>query len=661
MSAFVMGQTYSEDFDSYQPGDYLGVVSPQWTTWSGSVGNSEDVQITDEAANSGSNSIKFASTAANGGPQDVVLFYGGQKLTSGFLNTKMSMLVETGAYFNYQGEVAIGTTWSMNAFFEADGTGRITGSGNQTILSFEYPVGEWFEFEMDINFDANKWQLKVNGVCVGSFASADNSIASIDIYPVQGNSFFVDDFAYEYSETSPEIKEDVSTSLDVSKENGLVGDKVELRGTITNEGSTEVNSFAVDVTVGSDVIPYLEDGIALAQGESIEFIIDDEFELTDGFINLSMSVNSVNGGDFADEDICNDESSALLFGVLPGEHKKVIVEEATGTWCGWCPRGTVWMDRMTNRYPEYFIGIAVHNGDPMADADYDDGLNASGFPNAVVNRNGFIDPADIESPFLMDIRETSAAMMEHGALWDEDTRELTISLVVTSLEDISPAFKVNVALTEDDVTGTSSGYGQANYYSGGSDLIDDNGVNWADLPSTVPPADMEYDHVARAILAPFDGMSNSFTEMLTVGNEKAFNFTYTIPEGFDPMNMHIVTMLINPNRTINTGESTTIIEAVENGFTLVSSTHSVELGNATSVYPNPMSQYTTVDINLLERTDVNIQIMDLSGRSFYQKTYKGESGFFRRNVNTSDIPTGTYIMKINTKDFYTTKKISIVK
>jgi len=663
LCSMAISQSFSDDFESYAVGDYLGASAAEWTTWGGTTGTSEDVRITDEQSNSGDNSIKFVSTAAAGGPQDVVLYYGGQKLTSGFLNTKMNMLVETGAYFNYQGEVTIGTTWSMNAFFEANGVGRITGSNNATILQFTYPYGEWFDWEMDINFDANKWQLKVNGVCVGSFANPDNSIASIDIYPVQGNSFFIDDFEYVYSEISPEILADVSAELRATYNSGIAGSKIELGGSITNGGTTVINSVELDIMVGTDVIPYTQDGLTLALGETLDFVIDDSFILPSGFTQLELFVKNVNDGNYVDEDICNNEAKLLLFGTIPSDHKKVIVEEATGTWCGWCPRGTVWMDRMSNKYPDHFIGIAVHNGDPMVDADYDNGLGASSFPGAKVDRGNFIDPGDIESPFLTNIKVTSAAIMENGALWDATTRELTISLVVTSLENITTNHKVNVALTEDGVSGLGGSWAQENYYSGSQDLIDDNGMNWRDLPATVPAADMIYDHVARAILAPFSGLVESFKEDLAVEGQKVFNFTYTVPPEFNEDNMHIVTMLINPNGTINTGESTTIVKAVDNGFVMAeaTSTNSVELGNATSIYPNPMNEYTTVDINLVERTDVRIEILDFSGKSSFLKTYEGRNGFFRTNVNTSDLPTGTYIMKINTNDFYTTKTISVVR
>ena len=59
---------YSEDFESYSTGNYLGVESDFWTTWSGTLGGAEDVQITNDTANSGNNSTYYSSTSANGGP-----------------------------------------------------------------------------------------------------------------------------------------------------------------------------------------------------------------------------------------------------------------------------------------------------------------------------------------------------------------------------------------------------------------------------------------------------------------------------------------------------------------------------------------------------------------------------------------------------------------
>ena len=39
-----------------------------------------------------------------------------------------------------------------------------------------------------------------------------------------------------------------------------------------------------------------------------------------------------------------------------------VVEEGTGTWCGWCVRGIVALEYMRENYPDKFIGIGVHYG-----------------------------------------------------------------------------------------------------------------------------------------------------------------------------------------------------------------------------------------------------------------------------------------------------------
>ncbi|MFT7614822.1 MAG: hypothetical protein ACI9J3_003809, partial [Parvicellaceae bacterium] len=106
--------SFSDDFESYTAGDYIGVVSPTWTTWSGATGGAEDVQVGTLQASSGANSIYFSSTAGTGGPQDVVLPFGGA-YDNGMFDISMDVYVASGknAYFNLQAEATIGTTWAL--------------------------------------------------------------------------------------------------------------------------------------------------------------------------------------------------------------------------------------------------------------------------------------------------------------------------------------------------------------------------------------------------------------------------------------------------------------------------------------------------------------------------------------------------------------------
>ena len=70
-------QIFTDDFESYALGSYIGPQSTEWRTWSATgEGTAEDVQTTNNQASSGTQSIYFSSTSANGGPQDVVLDFG---------------------------------------------------------------------------------------------------------------------------------------------------------------------------------------------------------------------------------------------------------------------------------------------------------------------------------------------------------------------------------------------------------------------------------------------------------------------------------------------------------------------------------------------------------------------------------------------------------
>jgi hypothetical protein len=96
-------QTFSDNFDSYTAGNYLGTSNVTWKTWAGTPGGADDIKISNAKAKSGSNSLYFSSTATNGGPADIVLPFGGNHNT-GNLNLSLWIFIDANkkAYFNLQ-------------------------------------------------------------------------------------------------------------------------------------------------------------------------------------------------------------------------------------------------------------------------------------------------------------------------------------------------------------------------------------------------------------------------------------------------------------------------------------------------------------------------------------------------------------------------------
>lgn len=59
----------------------------------------------------------------------------------------------------------------------------------------------------------------------------------------------------------------------------------------------------------------------------------------------------------------SSDTSKPSAAVAPEKYtKKVIVEEFTGTWCGWCPRMPILLDKLHQKFPNLIVA-ALHNND----------------------------------------------------------------------------------------------------------------------------------------------------------------------------------------------------------------------------------------------------------------------------------------------------------
>ena len=63
------------------------------------------------------------------------------------------------------------------------------------------------------------------------------------------------------------------------------------------------------------------------------------------------------------------EAPVLPVGSVPGTFtKKVVIEEFTGEWCGACPGGAAELKSITEANPDKAYAVAIHQGDPMEPA-----------------------------------------------------------------------------------------------------------------------------------------------------------------------------------------------------------------------------------------------------------------------------------------------------
>lgn len=362
--------------------------------------------------------------------------------------------------------------------------------------------------------------------------------------------------------------------------------------------------------------------------------------------SLTVTITAVNGG--ADPDPSNNTGAAMHNTVSQVVPKNVVIEEGTGTWCGWCPRGAVAMDYMTSTYPDQFIGIAVHNGDPMTVTAYDNGANISGYPGCNVDR-ALLDQGVSQAAFenyynarkdLIVPADLSVAVSGTGA-------NVVLDVDATFYTNFAAAnYRLAAVIVENGVTGTGGGYNQVNYYAGGG-----QGAmgGYESLPDPVPAAQMVYDHVGRALLGGYDGQAGSVPAAITDGAVASYTFNYTIPATSNRAQMHAVAMLIDQT----TGE---IVNAEEVWLSSVG-VEEAEMMDM-NVYPNPASENVTVAFEA-QSGDYTVSVTDLQGRVVWSNDYANLAGAQALEINVSSLIAGNYLVSIAVNGASYTKMVTI--
>ncbi|MFZ9581769.1 MAG: Omp28-related outer membrane protein [Crocinitomicaceae bacterium] len=640
----INAQLFSDNFDSYPVGQYLGPQSLTWSTWSGSEGGAEDVQITNNNASSAPNAIYFSSTSANGGPQDVVLKFG-QLYTSGIFTLQNKFYINAGktGYYNIQGALTIGNLWALNVNMDA-GQLIIDDGNTPNLVVASYPEATWFELKIEANLTLHVWKAYINGGLVGTWINGVNTVASADFFPVQNTQMYVDDVQFDHVPFTVPALDAMVADIDMGAELATQSGTPTVK--IVNGGSTAITSMKVDLTYNGSTTTQTVTGINLPTA-GIYTVSMPSTVLVAGSLPVTALVYEVNGG-VGDNTPTNDMLSEQINPVVPAPGKMVVGEEATGTWCQWCPRGAVFMDLYETKYQDFWAGIAVHNGDPMTVADYDTGIGSliGGYPSALVDRMGDVDPSGMSSDFFTRLQTAPKATLLNGATWDPNTRVLNVSVRYTFSSGANGNYKSACVLTEDDVTGTGAGWSQSNAYAGGN-----NGTmgGYESLPNPVPASQMVYNHVARAIAPSFTGMSGIFPASINSGDVHIVNYTFTLPAGWDENQIHIVGMLIDPNGKIDNAGSADIVTAVNNGYETginVGITEVLSESKTLTLAPNPAYGSASVLLQLKAESDVSVYVSDLNGKAMLRGEYSNLSGAQSIGLNLNGLAAGIYNVQV---------------
>lgn len=469
------------------------------------------------------------------------------------------------------------------------------------------------------NNSNDMWFLFIDDILVAQLGTSDAGMASLDLVPV------------------------VATGTSVS----IKGMMDNLQMPLT---SVDIN-YSVN---GGTVQTMSASNLSVAPGGSYSFTHNAAFTPSvDGAYVVKAWTSNPNGG--SDANNANDTITSTFFATSNPSPRTVYIEEATGTWCGWCPRGAVGMDYMANTYHNDLIAIAVHNGDPMTVTAWDNGVGnyISGYPSSLVDRALFPDPNATALEGAYTTRKAAPPVLSTevtNVTYNATSR--TVTADVSATYDIAATgldHRFVVVVWEDNVTGTTSGYNQANYYSGGG-----NGAmgGYENLPNPVPAASMEYDHVGRAIAPSFEGTQGSIPSTVTTGGTYTASITATLPASANSWNCHVGVIVVDGNsgEVMNGGKWNQPVSVSENAF------------NAeVSAYPQPAKDLLNVDMTLVESGNVTISLMNQVGQVVDVLDLGNVNGAQKVQLNTANYPAGMYILQVQLNDAVHNQKVQIIK
>ena len=268
-----------------------------------------------------------------------------------------------------------------------------------------------------------------------------------------------------------EFADNTATAADFGPLYTILGESTTANVAITNAGGTALSS--IDYTITTDGVPSAEQHVNLTS--PIQFnatgtiSITIPADATAGSKVKTFNITKVNGNANSKADV---GAKFTLYTLPELVNRNVVVEEFTGTACGWCPRGLIGMENLRKAYGDRFVGIGLHQYN-SSDAMYIApnayaSISFESAPSCRINRGAEIDPyygtnESILDDFAAEMAVPALAKVNVSGTADADLTTVEAKAEVEALVDNSK-FTLEFVVIGDGLTGTGSAWNQANYY-----------------------------------------------------------------------------------------------------------------------------------------------------------------------------------------------------
>lgn len=189
-----------EFFEEYMVGEYIGLQSPFWTTWSEDPGSGEDAMV---------DFVDPYQVLLIEGATDLVHNFSYENLTENSYLVSFWFMVADGhtGYWNLQKDVVPGVEWGVQMQWESDEIATLD-AGEEAAATFNYNFDEWYYIEVMVDLDNDIGEVWIDDDMLhtwqwtlGTFGDPGAlTLGGVNLYAWEGAStpmFYFDDMCFD--------------------------------------------------------------------------------------------------------------------------------------------------------------------------------------------------------------------------------------------------------------------------------------------------------------------------------------------------------------------------------------------------------------------------------------------------------------------------------
>jgi thiol-disulfide isomerase/thioredoxin len=429
-------------------------------------------------------------------------------------------------------------------------------------------------------------------------------------------------------------------SLDMPSTIGLNNAPFTLEGTLKNYGGSTITSATINYSVnGGTAVTTSLTGLSIAPYDTYNWTHTTTWTpAATGSYTVDIYASPVNGT--FDQNTGNDTLSAQIEVVTATADRVVLAEEFTSSTCAPCasfnPGYKQLLDdndantstgRLTS--VKYQMNWPSPGNDPAYNQEAADRRGAygiTGVPDVVYSGSNI--PT---SQTNIDLVKAVPALAELDAEWSATGNYIQCDATVDALADLGSNVVLHMAMIEKEISHNVQTNGETTFYHVFRKFMD--GSNGHSMSNMM--AGNTYTHYA-----------NSTISVNSAPAQGSYDFWV------GTSNMDVIVWL----QDNSTGE---VLQSAYAMYTTSGVNEMDDVARYIAVYPNPANEFAGVEIDLIDRSDVTLNVVNAMGQTVYTDAMTMDAGTQKVELPTSALSAGLYFVNVNVNGVSKTLRLNV--